>query len=607
LRDWIHRLRELGALVRTLRPHVANSQLLLAGVIGGSLLMTLFEGIGVGLLVPLLSLLLGGENATPMRPIQWLERQLPEQSAAVYVAVACVAILGAIAAKNAASYTAQILSARLKRNISVNLRDALFRQLQRADLDVFDRSPAGELANVFLVETYRTTMATEAFVGLVQRASIAVFYVLALFYLSWPLTLMVLALAIALGSALRFVYSRLTSAGADLTETNHRMAAALGQTFAGIRVVRVTNSQQREMQDFHAVNVAQAGAEESSARASSLLFPLTETLAVAGAMVIVTCAYVFFVRPGHMLSSYLLAYGFVLLRLLPLLNQLYGFQGHLLYLAGGSREVQSWLDRPVYPQRPFGAFEFAGLQRDLRFEDVSYDYPNGHRALSGVSFPVRRGETVAVVGRSGSGKSTVAALLLRLRAPASGRVVVDGRDYWEFTPESWHRAVALVEQDAFLFHGTLRENIAYGAAGATEAEVRRALAIANLEDVVAELPNGLESIVGERGAMLSGGQRQRIAIARAVIRNPGILILDEATSHLDLVSERLVQQALHRAAEGRTTLVIAHRLATVREADRIVVLDHGCVVESGSWEDLQIRGGIFQQLLMTLSLSDRIA
>jgi subfamily B ATP-binding cassette protein MsbA len=316
---------------------------------------------------------------------------------------------------------------------------------------------------------------------------------------------------------------------------------------------------------------------------------------------------VFFVRPGHMLSSYLLAYGFVLLRLLPLLNQLYGLQGHLLYLAGGSREVQSWLDRPVYPQRPFGATEFAGLQREIRFDAVSYEYPNGHRALADVSFAVGRGETVAVVGRSGSGKSTLAALLLRLRAPVSGRILVDGRDYWEFSPESWHRATALVEQDAFLFHGTLRENIVYGSPHAGEPELRRALAIANLEDVVLELPQGLDTIVGERGAMLSGGQRQRIAIARAVVRNPSILILDEATSHLDVVSERLVQQALHRAAAGRTTLVIAHRLATIREADRIVVLDQGRVVEEGTWEALQSRGGVFEQLLTTMSIRDRIA
>jgi subfamily B ATP-binding cassette protein MsbA len=327
---------------------------------------------------------------------------------------------------------------------------------------------------------------------------------------------------------------------------------------------------------------------------------LTETLAVVGAMLIVCCAYIFFVRPGHMLSSYLLAYGFMLLRLLPLLNQLYGLQGHLLYLAGGVREVQVWLDTPVYPERPFGTRTYSTIRDALRFERVSYRYPNGAIALQEVDFSVAVGQTVAIVGSSGSGKSTLAAILLRFRAPSSGRIAVDGTDYWEYSPESWHRATALVEQDAFLFHGTLRENIVYGCAGVTDASIKRAVEIANLADVVAEMPQGLDTLVGERGAMVSGGQRQRIAIARAVIRDPSILILDEATSHLDSVSEQLVQQALVNASRGRTTIVIAHRLSTIREADKLIVLDHGRIIEAGTWEALEAAGGAFQRLLRSV-------
>jgi ATP-binding cassette subfamily B protein len=220
--------------------------------------------------------------------------------------------------------------------------------------------------------------------------------------------------------------------------------------------------------------------------------------------------------------------------------------------------------------------------------------------LQDVDFTVPVGQTVALVGASGSGKSTLAAILLRFRAPSSGRITVDGVDYWEFSPESWHRATALVEQDAFLFHGTLRENIVYGWANATDEAIQRAIAVANLSDVVAEMPNGLDALVGERGAMVSGGQRQRIAIARAVIRDPSILILDEATSHLDAVSEQLVQQALVNASRGRTTIVIAHRLSTIREADKLIVLDHGRIVEQGTWEALETAGGAFQRLLRSV-------
>jgi ABC-type multidrug transport system fused ATPase/permease subunit len=205
---------------------------------------------------------------------------------------------------------------------------------------------------------------------------------------------------------------------------------------------------------------------------------------------------------------------------------------------GGIHEVKAWLDTPHFPDRPFGTAGFTGLERALAFEHVSYKYPNGKLALDDIDFVVPVGQTIAIVGPSGAGKSTLANILLRLRAPSGGRVTIDGRDCWDFAPESWHRATALVEQDAFLFHGTLRENILYGCENLGEAALARALDAAQLTDVVSSLPDGLETLVGERGAMVSGGQRQRIAIARAVIRNPSILILDEATSHLDAVSER---------------------------------------------------------------------
>ncbi len=591
---------EFALVVRRLRPFLRTERARLAAVLGASLFVMVFEGAGVGLLVPLLSLLLGGENATPMRPLQWLEGQLPGHSPAFYVAAVSVAIVVSIAAKNLAAFTSQLGAADLKKRISINLRDALFRRLHTADLDVFDRSPGGEIANVFLVESYRMSLAIDVLVATLQRTSIAAFYLGALFYISWPLTLLVLALAAAIGAALTFVYRRITLAGVELTELNHRIASLLTQSFAGVRIVRATNSQARVIEEFHAVSTAQARAEEQSTQAASLLFPLTETLAVVGAMLIVCCAYIFFVRPGHMLSSYLLAYGFMLLRLLPLLNQLYGLQGHLLYLAGGVREVQVWLDTPVYPERPYGARAYTSLRDALRFEGVSYTYPNGVPALHEVDFTVPVGQTVAIVGSSGSGKSTLAAILLRFRAPAAGRITVDGVDYWEYSPESWHRATALVEQDAFLFHGTLRENILYGCATDTDAAIQRAIEIANLSDVVAAMPKGLDTLVGERGAMVSGGQRQRIAIARAVIRDPSILILDEATSHLDAVSEQLVQQALVNASRGRTTIVIAHRLSTIREADKLIVFDHGRIVEQGTWEVLEAAGGAFHRLLRSV-------
>ena len=276
-------------------------------------------------------------------------------------------------------------------------------------------------------------------------------------------------------------------------------------------------------------------------------------------------------------------------------------QGSLFYVAGGIREVQRFLDTPVYPERPFGAIEFTGIRTALRLEGLGYTYGTGTQALRDVSFEVRAGQTVAIVGSSGSGKSTLASLLLRLRAPTAGRITVDGVDYWQFSAESWHRSISLVEQDAFLFHGTLGENVLYGWPHVTAGALDHAIAAANLTDMVASLPAGLDTLVGERGAMVSGGQRQRIAIARAIVRDPGILVLDEATSHLDSVSEQLVQQALSNAARGRTTIVIAHRLSTIRDADWIVVFEQGRIVEQGTWTSLQAAKGTFDRLVLALT------
>jgi subfamily B ATP-binding cassette protein MsbA len=252
----LHHFSEFALVVRRLRPFLGAERARLTAVLASSLFVMVFEGAGVGLLVPLLSLLLGGENATPMRPLQWLEAQLPGHSPAFYVAVVCAAIVVSIAAKNAAAYVSQVLAADLKGRISITLRDALFRRLHSADLDLFDRSPGGEIANVFLVETYRVALAIDVLVATLQRSSIGLFYLGALCYISWPLTLVVVALAAGIGSVLAFVYRRITSAGVELTDLNHRIASLLTQSFAGVRIVRATNSQAQVIADFHAISTA---------------------------------------------------------------------------------------------------------------------------------------------------------------------------------------------------------------------------------------------------------------------------------------------------------------------------------------------------------------
>lgn len=580
-----------------LRPHFRGGKKLALAVAASALAAGALEGIAVSLLVPLLSLALGGEGAAPMRPIQWMQQALPGHGPAFYVVAFCLLTFSAVAAKNAVYLASQWWAARLRRRIAINLRQDLFDRLHSAELHLFEERSAGDFTNAFLTETHRTISAVDHLLLFGQRASIAFFYVVALLLISWPLTIAAGIIAFVMGLLLMAIYRRLGKRGAELTDLNKRFSSTLLESFAGVRLIRATDSQQFESRRFGEVNAALARTEESGARASAMITPMAETVAVAGGMIIVSGAYIFLVRPGLMLGSHLMGFGAVLIRLLPLMNQLYGLQGYLLYLASGAIEVEKWLRSPQHPQRPFGTSPFKNLEREIRFEEVSFSYTSGTEALKGVTFSIQAGSTVALVGPSGSGKSTIAGLLLRFRMLSGGRILVDGREHWDFSAESWHDAVAVVEQDAFLFHDTMAKNISYGFEDVTPEALQRAVRLAHLDDVVNALPGGLNTVVGERGTMLSGGQRQRLAIARALVRDPKILILDEATSSLDTVAEREVQAALNEARQGRTALVIAHRLSTIRHADHIVVLDGGRVAQQGTWEELEKTPGMFERLL----------
>jgi subfamily B ATP-binding cassette protein MsbA len=255
------------------------------------------------------------------------------------------------------------------------------------------------------------------------------------------------------------------------------------------------------------------------------------------------------------------------------------------------------LNRPAEDEDPAGALPFPGLAADIRFRDVWVGYEPGRWALAGLNLCVRRGEVVAIVGPSGAGKSTLVDLLPRFVEPARGAVLVDGVPLARFARGTVRRALGVVGQDVILFNETVRANIAYGdRAGATDAEIRAAARAANAHEFIERLPGGYDTPLGDRGYGLSGGERQRLAIARALLRDPEILVLDEATAALDAEAEREVQEALVRLCAGRTVFVIAHRLSTIARADRVVVLENGRVVEEGTHAELSALDGVFSRM-----------
>jgi len=297
------------------------------------------------------------------------------------------------------------------------------------------------------------------------------------------------------------------------------------------------------------------------------------------------------VMPGLMSAAMLLTFLFALFRLLPMVQTLNGLRGQWAWQRGSLENVAEFLSNRNKPYLSDGKRKFDVLEHSIEIENVSFAYQSSEMVLKGINMTISRGETVAFVGATGAGKSTLADVIARLYDPTRGCILFDGRDLREYTIDSLRNAVAVVSQDTFLFNRSVRYNLAYGLNNASDRQLRWAAEQANALDFIEALEEGLDTQLGDRGTRLSGGQRQRIAIARALLRDPEILILDEATSALDSVTEQLVQQALERLMDSRTVIAIAHRLSTIEHADKVVVLEDGEIIEQGTYDELLARRG----------------
>ena len=480
--------------------------------------------------------------------------------------------------------------------VIIDVRDVLFRKFQRLPLSYFDRHQTGEIMSYIANDVAALQNAlVDRLIELVTESSIFIGSLVMMVMLDWKLSLLTLITVPLVGQAMKVFGRKLKSSGTVIQERLADITATMQESIAAIRVVKSFGREDYEIERFHRQNELNFRAEMKNNQLMSLLTPTVEFLAALAVTVIVWFG-VYEVVNGVITAGALVAFLTYAVNLANPVKRISRVYGAIQKAMAGADRVFAIMDLPeTIVNRP-GAKDLPPVRGEVVFDDVTFAYEEGNDALSQVSFSAAPGQMIAFVGPSGAGKSTIANLIPRFYEVSSGAIRIDGYDVRDVTMESLRGQIGIVPQETMLFSATVRENIRYGRLDATEEEILQAAKDANAHEFIMALPEGYETKIGERGLNLSGGQRQRIAIARAILKDPRILILDEATSALDTESEKVVQAALDRLMIGRTSFVIAHRLSTVFNADQIYVIEGGRIHEHGTHEALLAAGGLYSNL-----------
>jgi subfamily B ATP-binding cassette protein MsbA len=501
-------------------------------------------------------------------------------------------MFAAVSIKALLGYLNNIVFAWLDGNIAHDLRRRTFRQLLAMSFGVIERDRAGRLLNILASDTWRTSDALKTLVHLTITGSTVAVYVVLLLLMSWRLTVLVAVGVLAISGVVSLLTRAARSLSERAKESNSELADRMIEGIDGMRVIRAFGQERREQGRFDATSNRLRSMMLRMDWLDGVVHPVHEVLAALLVLAILIVA-----APTARDVSVLLVFAFVLYRTQPRIKDLDIARVRLATLSTSVNEVMSFLATADKAYVSSGTVRRVDPAHDIVFDRVSFRYDSADDlALADVSFTIPTGRTTAFVGPSGGGKSTIMKLLLRFYQPSRGRITVNGRALHDFDLDFWRGQIGLVSQDVYLFNASVSENIAYGRPAASRDEIIDAARKADAHAFIERLPNKYDTVLGQRGMRLSGGQQQRVSLARAILRNPPILILDEATNALDSISEHWIQETVETLGDGRTVLLIAHRLATIEHADQIVVLENGAVREHGRLSDLVAADGLFAKL-----------
>ncbi|MDJ0569292.1 MAG: ABC transporter ATP-binding protein [Pleurocapsa sp. MO_192.B19] len=562
-----------------------------------SLLAAAFEGFGIGFILSFLKSFTE-PNAEPIQTgVQWLDvwilgvnlpptARLYRISGLILITTLC---------RLSFSYLGQLYSYISQIQLAYRIRLRIFEQLQALSLSYFTSTRSGNLINTLTTEIARLMQALNVISVFIIRGSTLVVLMGSLLLLSWQLTIISGLLFILIAVGLSTLLRKIREVSFDITKANNHFASVSLEFINGIRTVHIFAAKDFERRRFYDASRQVLQASSRARAVQAFIEPLSEGGGTIMLLSILILGFAVLIPQGLLESASFFTFLFVLLRIIPIVRTLNGVRAKLSNCYGPLDNIRQLLSKDDKPYMKNGQIQFTKLRRGIEFVGLDFGYEPNKLILHDISLTIAQGKTVALVGASGAGKSTLADLITRFYDPVRGEILIDGIELAKFELDSLRRKLAVVSQDTFIFNTSVRQNIAYGLTEVDEEKIKQAAHRANAWEFIQKLPEGLDTQLGDRGVRLSGGQRQRLAIARALLRNPEILILDEATSALDSISERLIQESLEQLSAGRTVIVIAHRLSTIMKADKVVVLEKGRIVEQGTYQELlQQRGQLWR-------------